>query len=273
MKRQIFVCVIALFATVHVSAAKEIRLTSPDAALSDYVHIGAMNYRLGKRVVFHFINGVKDRFWNVSTYLATCDGKILQGPIVLKNLRDVSTHSEALRAFLRSDAVTQIPIHLNETEFGPDIWNPTKQVRPHLPSICANAAPEPRNRHIPIAEADGSVFHILSGTAQKHANKVLVWINESDYIMEKYVFPSITGEPGDPGIPTERRKFTGKKKLARVSIDCQARKNAYVEYLDYSETGTVVNRISLKPNEVQYSSIVPGSVGEAQLDFVCNTYH
>lgn len=143
-------------------------------------------------------------------------------------------------------------------------------------SLCASANREPRNFLIPVAassdkSAEPRTDSIVTGTASRDGSEVDVWIRKTEY--KKTARTRLDGTPIlRNGSPLYDFEANGNYTLARTAYDCRARRMGFYELSHYKDGADRPESVSSDRTRLKFSSVVPNSVGETLLDWVCQLY-
>lgn len=128
----------------------------------------------------------------------------------------------------------------------------------------------PVARGTPTSSGVGFTSGLLTGTAERKGARVDVWVRHTETREEVMRLHDGTVFKID-GVDQTFAKATGAYELHRQTIDCSARSVRTYEVVTYKETGgPPVTESSSRDGRM--NPVVPGSVGEAIVDFACQLY-
>ncbi|WP_141397440.1 hypothetical protein [Polaromonas sp. AER18D-145] len=149
-------------------------------------------------------------------------------------------------------------------------------LRPHVNTICKNAAPEPRNYQIPVSEYNedggkpGGVASILTGSFSRKRDALDVWLRMSHFKVMPHI---VNGKLFVyEGIEQKYNAPTGTYEMHRIAFSCLSRRLATYQIIEYNKAGKSTQTADVPREKLELVDVVPGSVGEAQLDKVCAIY-
>lgn len=74
------------------------------------------------------------------------------------------------------------------------------------------------------------------------------------------------------GVEVTHAAFTGQTKLTRQIHNCAERSVFMMAVTEYDDPGKVINFSSRDRSQAEFFEVVPGSIGEKLLDFVCKVF-
>jgi hypothetical protein len=207
----------------------------------------------------------------VRSYLATCDGKSVSG---FMRAEYIATASNDIRA-QQERAITEHQRPANApVDLGP--WTAAsephiRRLRADVLRLCKGARQAPRQLIVPVSAAGDSVYSALPATAKRTGSVVEIWTEVSPFTSEPHIYNSVPLRRPD-GTPLMRTVFSGEKRLAKEMFNCATREHGVTAVVTYDASGKIESRASQSKEESGFEELVPGSVGESMLDFVCRLY-
>ncbi len=168
-----------------------------------------------------------------------------------------------------------------DTLFTHDYWFSTQPFRKRVQALCSSPRKGLKNIHASVVsgkETDGAIttYVVLLHTLKTTSKYREIW--QANYKVQvtpiTYTDPS-TGELKQVEhlgkLQSQKSPNGNALSRSRNRYDCVNRKSVSAQFVTYSETGQVLE--SKSPSEVEISKgwieIVPDSIGEALIDFVC----
>lgn len=239
------------------------------------VSSGANNQRVSNAALVRVHNfNLEYKFAVSHTVLLACNGEwistIIHSATSTPEQRWIAADAErsarAQEEVLPLDAVSITPIAESELFFA-------KPVARRAQAICKTAGREPKNYLIPVAEAkedDVNAFSIalVLGTSSKVGSVVDIWTRSTWFKREDY-----KDKDGKllvfNGVNQKVKEKTGKYSLDRRAFDCAKQLVGTFESATYETSKSTPESTSIPRDKLRMSSVIPGSVGEAQLEAVC----
>ena len=242
-----------------------------------YLSIGQDLRRIGTGVIFTIVSTRNDRtFGYINAAVAGCNGEWITSSVnsYLKAGPEVEPQ-QLLSDFTRR----QTDISLTAVDFQDAASSQlfyAQQVSKRAQALCKQAAAEPRNIFITVGNAPdssktGTSWAIVSGTARVKGDEIDVWLRGTSYTEEPIFLTDgkiweIDGEVQKSKTAAER--YT----MSRRAFNCRDRTAASYESIEYADRVSAPRAWSEPREKLVLTSVVPGSVGEGQLEAVCRLY-
>jgi hypothetical protein len=258
--------------------AQQVRVLKRDADSVTYLNVGTDNFRLGNYVVFYTattIVGGDDLppFHGVFSYAIGCNTSTIKGLRYVKG-SSVKRPLEALSLALKERpydepgvvGFQEIPLE-KQAEL-------RKQLAPHLADLCSLATREPRNKFIFITTTDEptETHALVTGSVSRSKSRITAWFQSNPYTVIPEKNPDGTPKMLLGSIPDERVEIGKERTLNRRRFDCRERSSDLLQTIKYSRTGTPFDSNDYSHLPETFTAVVPNSVGEAMLDFLCDVY-
>lgn len=237
---------------------------------------GAAVYRVGNAVMLRIAVMPKGYGNFVSQVLLACDGSWVTSGFQTHFESEKQPSAQELfdKAKAEDEAVPLDAISM----LSPDEGNPFygKLLARRAAELCRGASKEPKNVLIPVATAGdgddmGQSFAIVLGTATRSPNEIDLWSRNTTYKLQPILLTN--GQPFEiKGKAQTKMVATGKYSLDHQVFNCKKRSIATFETVEYDGKSSTPKSRSLPRDRVSLVSVVPGSVGEAQLEMVCALY-
>jgi hypothetical protein len=151
-----------------------------------------------------------------------------------------------------------------------------ENLKRHVTALCKGASQEPRNfplgvsLYSPEGAFPGGLGSILTGTMSRRGKEIDVWTRTDEYTLEPIMFD---GKPWlFNGVAQTRQVFTGSYSLVRTAYQCNDRRLGRYQFLTYKKGQPTPTSVSIARERLQLDDVVPGSVGEVELEAVCKLY-
>jgi hypothetical protein len=205
--------------------------------------------------------------------LLACDGSWISSPIqsTIQFDNPMTFLEQEIFSVKQDESVPLDGVDILKTSESKLIYSNILSRRAQL--ICKNAGKEPRNVLIPVAESSaidgvGSSVSLILGSSAKVSTAIDIWARTTWY---KFVeTKNSDGIPVEGGADSRKTKVaTGKYSLERRAFECRERSMATYQSVKYEIGKSTPESSSWPRDKLQLDAVVPGSVGEAQLDAVC----
>lgn len=281
---------ISIFSAIFISSLSTEAQSTPPIEIgiigNKHVAVSAAsaNQRVGDGLLIrvHLLSqpnkvGARYRLGESYVLLVACDGSWISTPIQStfqlaesgKSFSDLESYAKSFEVNIPLDmAKFEIPSD-SELEFAPLIAKSASY-------SCRTAAREPKNFVIPVglSKTIGEVYSsygIVLGTQSREKNLIDIWTRTTDY-----AFVDILDEDGKPyevdGLVKKRKENNGRYIMQRGVFDCKNKSVAPYETIVYDPKNSSPESISTPRDKAIQTSIVPNSVGEAELDAICRLY-
>lgn len=243
-----------------------------------YVPDGKLNHRIGSGVWIKLIASRKGAKYNTTQDLVLgCSGDWYSSPIRFdysdSNTLPGKYYSSEARA--KSQPENGVAI---ETGFDPSDKT-FSNLRTHIKRLCSSARKdEPKDKLFPLTENQydevkgGTVYSMVLNSARKNPNgNIDVWIKESTYMMVDLTDPD--GEPVmmDGRVVRIRDFENSGFSMSRNAFNCENKTSGIISVTDYDSKGKYKDSYTWE-NGPKMKEVVPQSVAEGQLDWVCLLY-
>lgn len=257
---------VALIVPVGTSTAAPI-VESGTAGYKITIPYGSENKRVGNAVVtkLQWTNGPGEIGTDI--VLVSCDGTWY----ALLDLAWVFMGKEMIS--FSTDLALE-PIEFSQTADSIAVY--AGALKKHAAQLCKSAGPEPKNVLLPIAisSAQGggkpASSALVLGTRPKSTRPVEVWIRTSEF-----EYKPVLDSSGNPMYVSGKQQFkkvaTGNYTLTRSGYDCQNRTVSSYQTVAYRDDASP-KEYSLPRDKVEAQAVIPGTVGEANLETICKIY-
>lgn len=233
--------------------------------------------RLGNAALLriHLFNEVEE-FGSSSMLLVACDGTWLSTTFkdVIQVGKPMTAAQQEEDARQREGKLDSNPIEIGTARSSSVAL--ANQIVKRSTQICKTAGREPRNTFIPIAQSaiEDSKFtttFFVSGTTSQVAGAIDIWIRNEEY--RRTVWKDDAGKPMVfKGVEQMITESTGNYYMNRTTFDCKQRRFGVFETIEYQAGKGNPESNSIPREKARMTSVVPGTVGETQLELICSIY-
>jgi hypothetical protein len=237
---------------------------------------GSSNYRVGNAILVRLAAiAKKDGVSFSPLVLAACDKSWITTAIQTAYKFDKATFEELLTYGKESEESLPLDAVAFQSTEETQLLIAQPLFR-RVPELCKAAGKEPRNILVPVAETTkkddtGTSIAIVLGTASKTGLSVDTWSRTTYFRLVP-----ILNKDGQPweynGEIQKKKEVTGKYSMERSAYNCKEKSMGTYESAEYDEQGSTPKSSSLPRDKLAFSSVIPGSIGEAKLDAVCALY-
>jgi hypothetical protein len=242
------------------------------------VSAGAGNYRVGNAALVRLLTIQENSLTSTGmTLLVACDGSWISDSIQFAAQFNTKPSFAEIEEYSRANDETLPLARTNFTKIAESTLYFAEPLARKASAICKTASREPRNVIIPVAgykekdDLHASVALVL-GTSVKRGDVIDIWMRTTWYKRVPILDTNGFELKSPDGEVMANRKVTGKYSLDQTAYDCRNRTMGVFQSAEYeSSTSTPVSQ-SVPREKLRLSSVIPGSVGEAQLEAVCRLY-
>lgn len=234
--------------------------------------LGPQAFRIGSSIMFTVHQRVagNDSEGLVSTFIASCNGKLVSNPfafeVTAENVTTLRAQQALMLASLQSPINTSIALGTWEDSdvgyLGP--------LRTSALRMCNGAQAMPGNVLIPVDASKEVVLSAVGARGSRKGSIVELWTEGASFREEPRMYD---GKPiVVDGVEVKKSIFTGAKTLRRETYNCTDRTMGMSAAIKYLEGGKVGDSFDIGSSKPDFSAVVPNSIGESMLDFVCKVY-
>ncbi|HZW13835.1 MAG TPA: hypothetical protein VFF81_11675 [Noviherbaspirillum sp.] len=211
------------------------------------------------------------------TILVACDGSWISSNTQFAAQFNTQTTFAELERFAKSrdEAIPLSSVRFESVADSSAVYAPLLAKR--AGQICKSAGRETRNTLIPVAsytEKDDirASSAIVLGTSVKRGDVIDVWTRTTWYKEVPILDANGFAMKHSDGETMTNREATGKFSLDHTAYDCRNRTNGTYEQSQYEKGNSTPVSKSMLRERLRLTSVVPGSVGESELEAVCRLY-
>lgn len=256
-----------------------VKLNSHNTTTNAYLSTGKLNHRLGNavwaRLLLEFSPDSSPAFKTAFSVLIGCDGTWVSDSFA----SSISFSEDFLEAYAKLDA-TEIEQPSDVVGFyGGGLLNDELAglLKPRAKELCTTARKEePKGKLVGLSKAtkddgSGTLGSLVVGSTKKEPNGLIkAWVRRNPFVIGNSTYPDGT-EVLVEGEPVLIEKFENQVYgLQQLVYDCKRESSDLLQYIEYRSDGSV--KSSAVNNNPQLKEVVPGSVGEQELDWICKVY-
>jgi hypothetical protein len=233
--------------------------------------------KVGKGALFWILSSNDDYIY-ANKFFASCDGKILSSSIDLsvsveddveKRLIEVYNLIGAIDPSSRTGVIDFLDFDDSDLSY-------KSLIKSSIKDICIRAKMEKRGEQIPLSDTawqkddSKTITAFLPGTFSRGGNVVEGWFKSYEVLRKEYKKSDGSIFYMQNGKPLYLNSIKDKSYvMLRWAYDCKSNKSSISQSTDYNNFGEVLRS---KSYGVNFTDVVPNSVGEAILNSICKIY-
>lgn len=227
--------------------------------------LGPITYRVGKAIMYaQVVQEPSDvPLFTAWTYLADCDGEWATDAFASQWVDGdtLAAREMQIQAWNNLFHPSQDPIQFINLARKNDLKG--EAILAKLKRLCKTAPPAPRNLLLPATLTNDALTSFVTGTIKRKGNVIEAWSQNAKFREE----PRAVNGPEAP-----QKTFTGEKSMVQAIYNCEERTVGMLSFTRNGASGEVLSNTETRRKDVRFATVVPGSVGDDMLGFLCKVF-